>query len=184
VDVRIVAATNRNLRDCMQDGTFREDLYYRLNVVEVNVPPLRVRKSDIPLLAHAFLRRFAKENARENTGFAPEAMQNLLAYPWPGNVRELENAIERAVVLCETEQIGPEALPTYNRETNGNLHLVLPSVSLAELERLAILQTLEAVGGSTAKAAELLGTSRRKIQYRLKEWGLCEQAIDIASTSN
>lgn len=184
VDVRIVAATNRNLRDRMQDGSFREDLYYRLNVVEVNVPPLRVRKSDIPLLAHAFLRRFAAENAREINGFTPEAMQNLLAYPWPGNVRELENAIERAVVLCETEQIGPEALPIYARETNSHLHLLLPGISLVELERLAILQTLEAVGGSTAKAAEMLGTSRRKIQYRLKEWGLCEHAVDLAETSN
>ncbi|MDB4991000.1 MAG: Response regulator of zinc sigma-54-dependent two-component system [Myxococcaceae bacterium] len=179
VDVRIVAATNRELRERMQDGSFREDLYYRLNVVQVDVPPLRVRKSDIPLLAHAFLRRFAAENGREIKGFTDEAMTCLLAYPWPGNVRELENAIERAVVLCEHEQIGAEALPSYGAKTHDHLPLLLPGVSLVELERLAILQTLESVGGSTAKAAELLGTSRRKIQYRLKEWGITEQASDV-----
>ncbi|MEY4578013.1 MAG: hypothetical protein RL701_2716, partial [Pseudomonadota bacterium] len=184
VDVRIVAATNRDLRDRMQDGSFREDLYYRLNVVPVNVPPLRVRKSDIPLLAHAFLRRFAKENGRTITGFTREAMDRLLANPWPGNVRELENAVERAVVLCEAEVIGADALPSYDTETNRHLHLLLPGVSLAELERLAILQTLEAVSGSTAKAAELLGTSRRKIQYRLKEWGMSDHATDLTNTSN
>ena len=181
VDVRIVAASNRDLRERMQDGSFREDLYYRLNVVQVDVPPLRARKSDIPLLAHAFLRRLAAENGREVKGFTPEAMSCLLAYPWPGNVRELENAIERAVVLCEGEQIEAEALPGFGTELQGHLPLLLPGVSLAELERLAILQTLESVDGSTAKAAELLGTSQRKIQYRLKEWGLTEQATDLST---
>lgn len=181
VDVRIVAATNRDLRERMRDGSFREDLYYRLNVVQVDVPPLRVRKSDIPLLAHAFMRISAKENGRELKGFTSEAMNCLLAYPWPGNVRELENAIERAVVLCEGEQIEAEALPGFRTEAHGHLPLLLPGVSLVELERLAILQTLESVGGSTAKAAELLGTSQRKIQYRLKEWGLTEQATDLVA---
>ncbi|MDB4972030.1 MAG: Response regulator of zinc sigma-54-dependent two-component system [Myxococcaceae bacterium] len=179
VDVRIVAATNRELRERMQEGSFREDLYYRLNVVQVDVPPLRVRKSDIPLLAHAFLRRLAADNNREIRGFTDEAMTCLLSYPWPGNVRELENAVERAVVLCQDERIGADALPSYGAKPYGQLPLLLPGVSLVELERLAILQTLEAVGGSTAKAAELLGTSQRKIQYRLKEWGLTEQATDV-----
>ncbi|MEY4508936.1 MAG: hypothetical protein RLZZ450_1058, partial [Pseudomonadota bacterium] len=137
VDVRIVAATNRDLRERMRDGSFREDLYYRLNVVQVDVPPLRVRKSDIPLLAHAFLRRSAKDNGRELKGFTSEAVNCLLAYPWPGNVRELENAIERAVVLSEGEQIEAEALPGFRTEAHGHLPLLLPGVSLVELERLA-----------------------------------------------
>ncbi len=174
VDVRIVAASNRDLRERMKEGAFREDLYYRLNVVQLDVPPLRVRKSDIPLLAHHFLRRFAEENGRELRGFTDEAMRQLLVYPWPGNVRELENAIERAVVLCQEEAVGPENLPGGGAGATSDLPVLVPGVTLAELERLAILQTLEAVQGSTAKAAELLGISRRKIQYRLKEWGMSE----------
>jgi DNA-binding NtrC family response regulator len=111
VDVRIVAATNRDLRELVKLGGFREDLFYRLNVVQIDVPPLRVRKSDIPTLATHFLRRFAEENARAIGGFTHEALKAMLAYPWPGNVRELENAIERAVVMCSESSIGPELLP-------------------------------------------------------------------------
>jgi len=180
VDVRIVAATNRDLRERMREGSFREDLYYRLNVVQLDVPPLRVRKSDIPLLAHAFLRRIADENGRDIHGFTPEAARTLLSYPWPGNVRELENAIERAVVLCQDELIGPELLPGYDAETQSDMPFLVPGVTLAELERLAILQTLDAVDGSTAKAAEMLGISRRKVQYRLKEWGMSERSDEEA----
>ncbi len=176
VDVRIVAASNRDLRERMKEGTFREDLFYRLNVVQLDVPPLRVRKSDIPLLAHHFLRRFAEENGRELHGFSDEAMRQLMSYPWPGNVRELENAIERAVVLCQGDSVGPENLPGASTAATSDLPMLVPGVTLAELERLAILQTLEAVQGSTAKAAELLGISRRKIQYRLKEWGMSDSS--------
>jgi DNA-binding NtrC family response regulator len=172
VDVRIVAATNRDLKERVKQGSFREDLFYRLNVVQLDVPPLRVRKSDIPLLALHFLKRFAEENDREIRGFTDDALRSLLGYPWPGNVRELENAIERAVVMCESNLIGAEHLPAASSETVQEMGLLVPGVTMAELERIAILQTLEAVGGSTAKAAELLGISRRKIQYRLKEWGL------------
>ncbi len=174
VDVRIVAATNRDLKERMKDGTFREDLFYRLNVVQVDVPPLRVRKSDIPLLAQHFLLRFAEENARDIRGFTDESVRLLVAYAWPGNVRELENAIERAVVMCDTTQIKPEHLPMHGHGKLRDTEWLIPGVTLAELERLAILQTLEAVGGSTAKAAELLAVSRRKIQYRLREWGMGE----------
>ena len=177
VDVRIVAATNRDLRERMESGAFREDLYYRLNVVQLDVPPLRVRKSDVPLLAHHFLRRFAEENGRDDlVGFTDDAMHNLLAYPWPGNVRELENAIERAVVLCQGRHVGADLLPGGAGIVSKDLPLLVPGISLAELERMAILQTLEAVSGSTAKAAELLGISRRKIQYRLKEWGMSDSS--------
>jgi DNA-binding NtrC family response regulator len=172
VDVRIVAATNRDLKERVKAGAFREDLYYRLNVVQLDVPPLRVRRSDIPLLAHHFLRRYAAENQRAIEGFTDAALHALLAYPWPGNVRELENAIERAVVMCREPRIGPEHLPGAASESVQEPAVLIPGVTLAELERMAILQTLESVGGSTARAAEVLGVSRRKIQYRLKEWGL------------
>jgi DNA-binding NtrC family response regulator len=172
VDVRIVAATNRELRERVKSGAFREDLYYRLNVVELDVPPLRVRKSDIPLLAHHFLRKFAAENEVNIRGFTDDGLRALLAYPWPGNVRELENAIERAVVMCTGALIDSEHLPGRNGEGTHDVAMLVPGVTMAELERMAILQTLEAVSGSTARAAELLGISRRKIQYRLKEWGM------------
>ena len=174
VDVRVVAATNRDLKERMKAGLFREDLFYRLNVVQVDVPPLRVRKSDIPLLATAFLQRFADENGRTITGFTDAALRGLLSYPWPGNVRELENAIERAVVMCTEARVDTEHLPAVPQEMVRDLELLVPGISMAELERMAILQTLEAVGGSTAKAAEILEISRRKIQYRLKEWGIAD----------
>ncbi|MEY4511191.1 MAG: hypothetical protein RLZZ450_3313 [Pseudomonadota bacterium] len=183
VDVRVVAATNRDLKERMKAGLFREDLYYRLNVVQVDVPPLRVRKSDIPLLATAFLQRFAADNARTISGFTDAAMRGLLCYPWPGNVRELENAIERAVVMCQDTQIGPDQLPSVPPETVRDLALLVPGISMAELERMAILQTLDAVAGNTAKAAEILEISRRKIQYRLKEWGISETTTDDGDDS-
>jgi DNA-binding NtrC family response regulator len=172
VDVRIVAATNRELKERVKAGAFREDLYYRLNVVQLDVPPLRVRKSDIPLLANHFLRRFAAENQAEIRGFTDDGLRALLAYPWPGNVRELENAIERAVVMCTGPLIDAEHLPARTGDSAQDMGLLVPGVTMQELERMAILQTLEAVSGSTARAAELLGISRRKIQYRLKEWGM------------
>ncbi|WP_236603977.1 sigma-54-dependent transcriptional regulator [Sandaracinus amylolyticus] len=173
VDVRVVAATNRDLKQCVQDGTFREDLYYRLDVVRVDVPPLRARRSDIPILAHHFLHRFAKENERELEGFSDEAMKALLAHAWPGNVRELENAVERAVVLAPGKRIEREHLPMPTPAAEaGSVGAFVPGMTLAEIERVAILQTLEACEGSTGKAAEMLGISRRKIQYRLKEWGM------------
>jgi DNA-binding NtrC family response regulator len=172
VDVRIVAATNRDLQERVKAGSFREDLYYRLNVVQLDVPPLRVRKSDIPTLAHHFLRRFAAENGREFGGFSDEALKSLLCYPWPGNVRELENAVERAVVMCPDQVIGSEFLPARTGNASVEMGILVPGITLDELERMAILQALEAASGSTAKAAEMLGISRRKIQYRLREWGL------------
>lgn len=173
VDVRIVAATNRDLKELIADGRFREDLYYRLNVVQLDVPPLRSRRSDIPLLAHHFLDKYNEENGLEIQGFSEAAHRSIMSYPWPGNVRELENAIERAVVLCESNELTDTDLPsTSSHAEHGNdLDLLLPGITMASLERMAIEKTLEAVGGSTLKAAEMLGISRRKIQYRLKEWG-------------
>ena len=173
VDVRVVAATNRELKQRVDDGRFREDLYYRLKVVQLDVPPLRVRRSDIPLLAQAFVRKYARENDRDVNGFTQPALQHLMIYPWPGNVRELENAIERAVVMCEGTLIDMDDLPTSAHATldNGSVLALIPGITMSELERMAILRTLDAVDGSTARAAEILGISQRKIQYRVKEWG-------------
>jgi DNA-binding NtrC family response regulator len=185
VDVRIVAATNRDLKERVKEGRFREDLYYRLNVVQLDVPPLRARRSDIPMLAMHFLQRFARENERPIRGFTDDALRALLAYPWPGNVRELENAVERAVVMCTGERIDAELLPGANKEPLQELGLLIPGITMAEVERMVIMQTLDACGGSTARAAEMLDISRRKIQYRLKEWGLTSEhqgdADDTAS---
>lgn len=180
VDVRVVAATNRDLKQRVDEGRFREDLYYRLKVVQLDVPPLRVRRSDIPLLAHGFLRKYAAENERAVRGFTHEALQHLLVYPWPGNVRELENAIERAVVMCEGDLIQQDDLPTsaHGDMQNGSVMALIPGVTMAELERIAILRTLDAVDGSTARAAEILGISQRKIQYRVKEWGYQAPSLD------
>jgi len=173
VDVRIVAATNKNLLQQVEDGKFREDLYYRLNVVRLDVPPLRARPSDVSLLAGHFLRRYAEENEKDIHGLSQRATDALLAHPWPGNVRELENAIEQAVVLCEGETVDVADLPIAPAQPSADpLKLMIPGVSMAELERYAILRTLEACGGSPSKAASVLGISRRTIQYRLHEWGL------------
>ena len=180
VDVRVVAATNRNLKQRVEDGRFREDLFYRLKVVQLDVPPLRVRRSDIPLLAHSFLRKYAAENDRTVQGLAEDALQHLMIYPWPGNVRELENAIERSVVMCEGDLIERDDLPTsaHGDLQNGSVMALIPGITMTELERIAILRTLDAVDGSTARAAEILGISQRKIQYRVKEWGYQSSMID------
>jgi len=171
VDVRVVAATNRVLEERVESGEFREDLFYRLNVVQLDVPPLRARRSDIPILAEHFLGKFAEENGRALEGFTDDALLALRLYPWPGNVRELENAIERAVVLTEGTRIEAVNLPSAQGQGDQqDLGVMIPGISLEELERMAIERTMDAVGGSTSKAAEILGISRRKIQYRLKEW--------------
>ena len=173
VDTRIVAATNKDLGQLVDDGRFRQDLFYRLNVVRLDVPPLRARPSDIPMLADHFVRRFAVENDKYTQGFTEQAMAALLTQPWPGNVRELQNAIEQAVVLCKGSRVELDDLPL-SRVTNDaeSIRLLIPGVTLAELERFAILRTLDAVGGSPSRAAAILGISRRTIQYRLHEWGL------------
>jgi DNA-binding NtrC family response regulator len=171
VDVRIVAATNKDLTQRVERGEFREDLYYRLNVVQIDVPPLRARRSDIPVLAQHFLAKFADENGGSVTGFTDEALGALMSYAWPGNVRELENAIERAVVLADSSLIGVAQLPmTSTRKSRDDIGILLPGVTMKELERIAIERTLASVGGSTVRAAEILGISRRTIQYRLREW--------------
>ena len=170
VDVRVVAATNRDLAADVRAGRFREDLYYRLSEVHLDVPPLRLRGADVIVLADHFLRRFSAENHRLIKGFTEPAKRKLQAHRWGGNVRELENTIERAVVLAEGDVLDAGMLPLDEGAAAGS-SLRIPGASMAEIERHAILSTLEAVGGSTAKAAELLGISVRTIQYRLHDYG-------------
>jgi DNA-binding NtrC family response regulator len=172
VDVRIIAATNRDLKAEIKKGSFREDLFYRLNVVSVELPPLRDRKADVPALASFFLRRYAEENGKSIDGFSDAAIEVLSSYSWPGNVRELENVVERAVVLCDGAQIEPRHLPaTISPESQRAGPPPIPGSTIQDLERYAILKTLEACGGSTSKAAMILGVSTRKIQYKLHEYG-------------
>jgi len=171
VDVRVIAATNRDLADDVSAGRFREDLYYRLNVVHIEMPPLRLRGADVIVLANHFLQRFAQENHKRIEGFSETARAKILGFRWPGNVRALENAIERAVVLCEGAVIDADDLPFEAvPEIQGSLRI--PGATMAEIERYSILKTLEAVDGSTARAADLLDISVRTIQYRLNEYGL------------
>ena len=174
VDVRIVAATNRNLEAEVKAGRFREDLYYRLNVVAVTLPPLRMRKGDIPALVAHFIEKHSTTHGKDVRSLAPGTLQALLRHDWPGNVRELENVIERAVVLGTGSELTSDDLPTSlrgPRPSERNASSLIPGATWFEIEREAILRTLEMVEGSTARAAEVLGISPRKIQYRLKEYG-------------
>jgi two-component system NtrC family response regulator len=173
VDVRMVAATNRDLSAEVKGGKFREDLFYRLNVVAVTLPPLRQRKGDIPALVSHFIEKYSKAYAKEIPKLAPGTLNTLLSHDWPGNVRELENVVERAVVLCKgTELTADDLPPTLRgpRPRDRAAGALIPGATLYEIEREAILRTLDMVGGSTSRAAEILGISVRKIQYRLKEY--------------
>ena len=174
VDVRIVAATNRDLLAMVREGTFREDLYYRLNVIEIPMPALRERRSDIPLLVRHFMAQYAAENDKSLNEIDPAAMRALERYDWPGNVRELENVVERAVVLADGPRLLAEHLPQRVRDDDGlqleAAGLRIPGSSLADLERHAILRTYEATGGDTAEVARVLGISQRKVQYRLRDY--------------
>jgi DNA-binding NtrC family response regulator len=168
VDVRIIAATDRDLADEVKAGNFREDLFYRLNVINVSMPPLRNRRGDIPPLCDHFLQKYAQENDKEIGGFTSDALDRLVAYDWPGNVRELENAIERAVVMVNGTSVGVEHLPRHVAPSaSEDSQPPIPGSTLEDLEQYAILKTLEHTGGSTSKAASILGISVRKIQYKL-----------------
>ena len=172
VDVRVLAASNRDLAERIKEGKFREDLFYRLNVVTLEIPPLRDRATDIPQLATFFLRKYAQENGKAIEGIDEKALDALMHYRWPGNVRELENAIERAVVLGDGNKIEARHLPAsvvpMDEKSSGPPPI--PGVTIYDLERYAILKTLESVSGSTSRAATVLGISARKIQYKLHEY--------------
>src|ERR1700682_3308534 len=172
VDVRVVAATNRDLAAEVKASHFREDLYYRLNVVAVTLPPLRRRRGDIPALAAHFIEKYCQAYGKSIKGLTAGTLNAMLAHDLPGNVRELENAIERAVVLCKGTELTADDLPATLRGPRPTQRGArrIPGASLAEIEREAILRTLELHSGSTSRAAEMLGISVRKIQYRLKEY--------------
>jgi len=171
VDVRLVAATNKDLQKEVSEGRFREDLYYRLNVVEIRIPSLASRREDIPLLADFFARRYAAKNQKPVRGFAKEAMEILENYAWPGNVRELEHAVERAVVLCRGETIEPSDLPeTVRKGPRGSAEqLVIPiGTPMEEIERMVIHETLRHTKGDKTLAARLLGIAARTIYRKLE----------------
>jgi len=170
VDVRVIAATNRNLPQMVAEGKFREDLYYRLNVINLEMPALRARQSDVPLLATHFLRKYAAENGKELRGFTSEALEHLTGYNWPGNVRELENVVERAVVMSKSTEVTLGDLPPQFAAVKPREGLLIPGATMDEIERYAITKTLESTGGSTSRAAEILNISVRKIQYKLHEY--------------
>jgi len=173
VDVRLIAATNKNLIEEVDRGRFREDLYYRLNVVTLHVPPLRERKEDIPLIAQHYLRLFSDKNHKNIKGFTPQAMDKLLHHNWPGNVRELINTIERGVVLARGEYIDADELTIIVREgTKKEEETTSTLTPLAALEREAIAKILKAVGGNKSEAARKLGITRKTLHKKIKEYGL------------
>jgi len=171
VDVRIVTATNKNLKEEVENGNFREDLYYRLDVVSIHVPPLSERKDDIPLMVHKFIEEFSKENGRVIEGLTNGALQALVSYRWPGNVRELRNVIESIVVLSKTPVIGEDDLPSYILAKDEQSSLKLPSgISLPEAEKRLILFTLQNAGGNKTKTAEILNIGRKTLHRKLAEY--------------
>jgi DNA-binding NtrC family response regulator len=176
VDVRLIAATNKDLAQAIAQGVFREDLYYRLNVVNIFIPPLRERKEDIPLLIAAFLAVFAEENGKKIDGIDPKARLALFDYAWPGNVRQLRNSIESAVVLCKGSVITLEDLPENIRGESSEETIRVPvGASLMEIEKTAIRATLSREGGNKSRTAEVLGIGRKTLHRKLQEYGLADQ---------
>ena len=191
VDVRILAATNRNVEKMISESSFREDLYYRLNVFSLNVPPLRERLEDIPVLAQSFLRRFSEKNRKLVQGITPMAMDLLLRHAWPGNVRELENAMERAVILLRGEYVTPVELPLViqaldekDDTESERTHAIATNAdatgpSLAVLEKEMILLKLQESGGNKSEAARRLGITRRTLKLKLKKYAVDGQSEDM-----
>ncbi|MGB9403976.1 MAG: sigma-54 dependent transcriptional regulator [Candidatus Acidiferrales bacterium] len=177
VDVRLVAATNRDLRAALEDGTFREDLYYRLNVVPIDIPPLRDHKEDIPDLVRLFIDRFSREAGKSIAGVSPEALSMLMDFHWPGNVRELENIIERGVALAAGSVLGVDdiRLDTARAKSHGDSAALLPDgMTLEHWEDEMIREALRRSGGNKSQAARLLGLSRNALRYRLSKIGIAD----------
>lgn len=173
-DVRIIAATNKDMDKEIEEGRFREDLYYRLNVINLRLPSLRERKEDIGLLIDSFLLKYSAKNKKDIKGFTSQSVKILNNYNWPGNVRELENTIERAVVMAKKEFIEPNNLPSninvHSRKTRMETFHIPLGTTMKEIEKKIILETLQTTNGSKSKAAKILGISTRKIEYKVKEW--------------
>jgi len=192
VDVRIIAATNRNLEQAVREGRFREDLFYRLKVIPIRIPPLRERREDVPLLVQHFIDRFNAELRKTTQGVEPEALERLVAYDWPGNIRELRNVVERIMILENKDRIELSDLPGEILGASGaggadgagsvprNV-IPLGSMTLEELEREAICQALEKASHNQVKAARLLGISRDTLRYRMKKFALLEANPEQAS---
>jgi two-component system response regulator FlrC len=175
IDVRIVCSTNRNLQEEVKKGSFREDLYYRLNVIPLEVPPLRERMADIEALAHHFVGKYNKENGFTVSGIGSEAMARLKSHGWPGNVRELENVIQRAVVFAKAGEISVAHLHLDGAQRaapSDSASGLLPGMSVAEAERILIIKTLEACGDNRTRAAEMLNISIRTLRNKLHEYKL------------
>ncbi|NQT56569.1 MAG: sigma-54-dependent Fis family transcriptional regulator, partial [Desulfobacteraceae bacterium] len=180
VDVRVLSASNRNIKDDVAEGIFREDLFYRLNVIQIEVPPLRERTDDIPLLVKHFIEKYKSEKEKGKIELSPEVWKTVYAYPWPGNVRELENVIESAVVLSTGEMITGEDLPDYlleKREEEIDLDKIVPmNLTLPEaferLEEKLIKRALKYSDQVQSRAAEMLGISRHVMHYKMKKYGM------------
>jgi DNA-binding NtrC family response regulator len=178
VDVRLIAATNRDLRAALEDGTFREDLYYRLNVVPIDIPPLRDHKDDIPDLVNLFLRKFAKDAARPVATISREAINILLSHHWPGNVRELQNVVERACALAQTASLGAADIhldTTRNRPPTAADRFLPDGMTLDQWEDEMIREALKRAAGNKSQAARLLGLSRNALRYRLSKIGIADE---------
>jgi two-component system response regulator HydG len=179
VDVRVIAATNKNLTDLIHRGAFREDLYYRLNVVDIEIPPLRKRRQDIPLLSQHFLKIFAAKNHKKIKGFTPRAMDLLIRHDWPGNVRELMNAVERTVVLSRSDYLSENEFPRFlvsedtdDQPVSDTTAIdISGNIPLEEVEKTTILKTMQAAGGNKSEAARRLGITRKTLHKKLKAYG-------------
>ena len=184
VDIRLVAATNKDLQKEVKDGRFRKDLFYRLNVISLHIPPLAERKDDIPLLAHHFLDQYARAQGKRIDGFSKEALETLTNYEFPGNVRELENIVERAVALCNDQSVYPKHLPqeleTFSFKVSRHPNRRIPT--LEENEREYIQWVLKNANGNKSAAAEDLGIDRVSLWRKLKRWGLTENAAESADS--
>jgi transcriptional regulator with PAS, ATPase and Fis domain len=179
VDVRLLAATNKDLRQALEQGTFREDLYYRLNVVPIDIAPLRERKQDIPDLVNLFVSRFTGESGKPVEGITPEAMQILVSYHWPGNVRELQNIVERACALAKGSVLGPSDIHLDVRPAkavNGSGGFLPDGMTLEQWEDEMVQEALRRANGNKSQAARLLGLSRNALRYRLSKIGISDEA--------
>ncbi len=179
VDVRILAATHQDLKKAIEEGDFREDLFYRLNVITIDLPPLRARRQDIPLLVNHFLRIYTEQTGREVEGVTESAMKMLSQYDYPGNVRQLENIIESSVVLCQNDEVTVDELPreVTDKGQTGPEMVFQPGMSLEDMERQCIIETLRYTGGNKKEAAEMLGITARSIYRKLKSYNIENNAF-------
>lgn len=174
IDVRVIAATNRDVKKALENGSLREDLYYRLNVVSIKMPPLREHKEDVPLLVEYFLQKFNQESGKNIKEVSPEAMDMLMSYDWPGNGREVENVIERAIILSSEDTLLPQSLPLQVEEEPEKMGVYLPpeGIALEKVEKSLIMEALKRARGNQSRAAKLLDISRNTLRYRLRKFGI------------